>query len=108
MGERGIKISGGEKQRIGIARAIYKEFQVLTMDESTSSLDNVTELNLMKEIDCFGKNITIIIIAHRLTTIKNCDLIFEFKDGSVVNQGTFEELIQKSKTFKNLAKDLKE
>ena len=76
VGERGIRLSGGQRQRIGIARALYRNPQVLILDEATSALDNLTEQLVMKEIQKIGNNKTIIMIAHRLSTVKKCDIIF--------------------------------
>ena len=76
VGERGIRLSGGQRQRIGIARALYHNPQILILDEATSALDNQTEKAVMDAVNNVGKNITIIIIAHRLTTVKKCDIIF--------------------------------
>ena len=92
VGDRGVRISGGQRQRIGIARAIYGNPQILVLDEATSALDNETEQSVMEAIDSLQGNLTIIIIAHRLTTIKNCDVIYEIKDGRAVLR-TYEELI---------------
>lgn len=85
IGERGIRLSGGQRQRIGIARALYKNSKVLIFDEATSALDNNTENNVMNFVDSLHKDITLIIIAHRLTTLKKCDMIIEIKDGMVRN-----------------------
>ncbi len=85
IGERGIKLSGGQRQRIGIARALYKESEIIIFDEATSALDNKTELSLMKCIDNISKNITIISIAHRHSTLKNCDKIISIENGSIVS-----------------------
>ena len=76
IGERGIRLSGGERQRLGIARALYHNPKVLVLDEVTSAMDNLTEKSIMNAIDSLRKDTTIILIAHRLTTIKNCDKIF--------------------------------
>ena len=84
VGERGIKLSGGQKQRVGIARALYKESKILIFDEATSALDNETEKSLMKCIDEISNEITIISIAHRHSTLKNCDRIIELKNGSLL------------------------
>jgi ABC-type multidrug transport system fused ATPase/permease subunit len=100
VGERGIKISGGQKQRIGIARALYHQPSVLIMDEATSALDNITEKNLINSLNNIGYKITIIKIAHRLSTVKNCSKIYLFDEGKVVEQGTYEELILKESKFK--------
>ena len=83
IGDRGIDISGGQRQRIGIARALYKNPSVLVLDEATSALDNETEKNIMETIDSLSGKITMIIVAHRLSTIENCDSIFELKNGHI-------------------------
>jgi len=83
VGERGIRLSGGQRQRIGIARALYKRSTVLVFDEATSALDNETEQSVMKAIDTLSKDLTILIIAHRLTTLNQCDHVFEINDGAI-------------------------
>ena len=83
LGERGSKISGGQKQRIGIARALYQEKDILILDEATSALDLATESSIIKTIRNLPKEITVIIISHRMNTLKNCDQIFEIKKGSI-------------------------
>tara|TARA_Y200000002_G_scaffold131739_1_gene108558 strand:+ start:41930 stop:43702 length:1773 start_codon:yes stop_codon:yes gene_type:complete len=93
IGERGVRLSGGQKQRIGIARALYNNPQVLILDEATSALDNETEQAVMDAVNNLSKDITKIIIAHRLNTVKNCDIVFKFEKGEVVNQGKFEEIM---------------
>ncbi len=86
IGERGIRLSGGQRQRIGIARALYKNANVIIFDEATSALDNDTENEVMNAIDSLGKDITVLIIAHRLTTLRNCDTVFEIiKDDVIVH-----------------------
>ena len=82
VGERGIRLSGGQRQRIGIARALYKQADVIIFDEATSALDNETEQAVMQAIEGLSKDITLLIIAHRLTTIKNCTQIVKLVDGS--------------------------
>ena len=89
IGERGIKLSGGQRQRIGIARALYHSPQVLILDEATNALDNQTEQAVMDSITNISKNITIILIAHRLNTVKDCDIIFKFQKGHLIEQSTF-------------------
>ena len=81
VGERGVRLSGGQRQRIGIARALYKNADVLIFDEATSALDNVTEKAVMDAINEISKEVTILIVAHRLSTLKNCDLIVELENG---------------------------
>ena len=93
VGERGVRLSGGQRQRIGIARALYHNPKVLILDEATSALDNETEKAVMDAIDNLSKDITIILIAHRLNTVKNCDIIFKLENGRLIGQGTFDEII---------------
>jgi ATP-binding cassette, subfamily B, bacterial PglK len=104
VGERGVKLSGGQRQRIGIARALYHKPQLLIMDEGTSSLDNITEHIVMETISKIKKDFTIILIAHRLNSVKNCDNIFVLQNGQVKEQGNFEELIKNSETFNKMLK----
>ena len=106
VGERGIGLSGGQKQRIGIARALYKQAPFIVFDEATSSLDNTTEKEVMKSIAGLEENLTILLIAHRLTTIQDCHTIIEMSEGKVVAQGTYDELLLTSNSFKLLAQDL--
>lgn len=93
VGERGLKLSGGEKQRVALSRAILKKAPILLCDEPTSSLDSQTEMDIMKSLKEVGKNNTTIIIAHRLSTIQDCDEIFVLQDGVVVERGTHNELL---------------
>ncbi|MDC0402608.1 ABC transporter ATP-binding protein/permease [Candidatus Pelagibacter sp.] len=94
VGERGIRLSGGQLQRIGIARALYHNPQVLILDEATSALDNQTEKVVMDAVNNIGKQITIILIAHRLNTVKNCDLIFKLENGELIGKGTYDQLLK--------------
>ena len=103
IGERGVRLSGGQRQRIGIARALYHNPKVLILDEATSSLDYQTEKVVMNEVNNLNKDITIIIIAHRLSTVKKCDQIYLLKNGELENQGTFEELIKVNENFRSNA-----
>ena len=100
VGERGIRLSGGERQRIGIARALYRNPQVIILDEATSALDNLTENAVMNEIHKIGNKKTVILIAHRLTTLKECDIIFLLKDGKLEAQGTYNQLIESNEQFR--------
>ena len=93
VGERGIRLSGGQRQRIGIARALYKQANVLIFDEATSALDNETEQAVMDAIEDLGEEITILIIAHRLTTLKGCDKIIKLEKDYTVRIGSYEEVI---------------
>tara|TARA_A100001015_G_C15035808_1_gene736157 strand:- start:353 stop:2131 length:1779 start_codon:yes stop_codon:yes gene_type:complete len=95
VGERGIRLSGGQRQRIGIARALYKEATIIVFDEATSSLDDETEKVVMEAIRNLGKELTLIIVAHRLTTLKNCSQIIELDQGRVSRIGSYEEIINK-------------
>lgn len=103
IGERGVRLSGGQRQRLGIARALYKQASVLVFDEATSALDNATERDVMDAIEALGKNITVLIIAHRLSTVSNCDMIVQMEDGKIVAQGNYEELLESSVAFRNIA-----
>ena len=92
-------MSGGQRQRIGIARALYHSPKVLVLDEATSALDNQTEKAVMDAVNNLGKDITIILIAHRLNTVKNCDIIYKFDNGQIIDQGTFNDLIDRNNNF---------
>ena len=103
IGERGIRLSGGQRQRIGIARALYRNASVLVFDEATSALDGLTEQEVMAAIEGLQGQRTIVLIAHRLTTVRNCDVIFEFDAGRVVRSGTYDELLRASERFRRMA-----
>ncbi len=103
VGERGIRLSGGQRQRIGIARALYKQASVLVFDEATSALDNATEQSVMDAIEGLSSDLTILLIAHRLTTVRRCDTIVELEHGRVVAQGTYEHLLECSPSFRRMA-----
>ena len=94
VGERGIRLSGGQRQRIGIARALFHKPKVLILDEATSALDNETEKAVMEAVNNLSKNITIIMIAHRLSTVSKCDKIFHFDKGELIAEGPPEKLIK--------------
>lgn len=102
VGERGVRLSGGQRQRIGIARALYHNPSVLILDEATSALDNITERAVMDAVNNLGHNITIILIAHRLSTVRQCDQIYLLENGQIKASGTFEELSMQSNLFQKM------
>lgn len=102
VGERGANVSGGQAQRIGLARALYRRPQVLLLDEATSALDNVTEAEIEQALDQMRGSITMIVVAHRLSTVKRCDRILYFEDGSLAAEGSFHELRESSPGFRAL------
>jgi ATP-binding cassette, subfamily B, bacterial PglK len=104
VGERGVRISGGQRQRIGIARALYLEPQVLVLDEATSALDGKTEREIVEAIERIRSERTAIIIAHRLSTVRNCDRLVFMKDGSVVQVGSWNELYAENTDFRHLVR----
>jgi ABC-type multidrug transport system fused ATPase/permease subunit len=103
IGERGVRLSGGQRQRIGIARALYRDPSVLIMDEATSALDNLTEHAVMEAVHNLSRRKTIILIAHRLSTVRNCDCIFMLEDGKITGSGTYDELVEKHARFRAMA-----
>jgi ATP-binding cassette, subfamily B, bacterial PglK len=103
VGERGVRLSGGQRQRIGIAWALYHDPAVLIFDEATSALDNLTEKAVMNAIHNIRKTKTIFLIAHRLTTVEKCDLIFFLDHGCIVDQGTYDGLIESNQSFRKMA-----
>jgi ABC-type multidrug transport system fused ATPase/permease subunit len=103
VGERGVRFSGGQRQRIGIARALYHNPQVLILDEATSALDNLTEQAVMEAVNNLGHDITIILIAHRLSTVRQCDQIYLLERGEVKASGTYEQLTASNQQFKAMA-----
>jgi len=100
VGERGNRLSGGQRQRIGIARALYHEREILVMDEATSALDNETEELISESIRALGGTKTMIIIAHRLTTIAHCDRVYQMEKGRVVRCGSYQEVVLGEQTTK--------
>jgi ABC-type multidrug transport system fused ATPase/permease subunit len=102
VGERGVRLSGGQRQRIGIARALYHNPDVLILDEATSALDNLTERAVMEAVHALGHQKTIIMIAHRLSTVRNCDRIFLLEQGRVSAAGTYDELVTDNETFRRM------
>lgn len=104
IGERGLRLSGGQRQRIGIARAMYNDPEVLILDEATSSLDNITEAMVMEAIRRLARKKTIIMIAHRLTTLVDCDVIHFMNQGRITHSGTYDELMKNCPEFKTMVK----
>jgi ABC-type multidrug transport system fused ATPase/permease subunit len=103
VGERGVRLSGGQCQRVGIARALYHDPKVLVLDEATSSLDGITENAIMDAINNLSHKKTIIMIAHRLSTVKGCDLIHFMSNGKIIENGTYQQLIASNEEFKKMA-----
>jgi ABC-type multidrug transport system fused ATPase/permease subunit len=103
VGERGVRLSGGQRQRIGIARALYKQASVLVFDEATSALDNATEQSVMEAIHGLSHDLTILLIAHRLSSVRRCDTIVELENGRVVAQGSYDYLLEHSQSFRRMA-----
>ena len=102
IGERGVRLSGGQRQRIGVARALYHDPQVLVLDEATSAMDNNTERTVMQALHRIGQSTTVIIIAHRLTTVQGCEQIFMFHEGGLIGAGRYDELLRSSSAFRKL------
>jgi len=104
LGERGVRLSGGQRQRVGIARALYRRPKLLVMDEATSALDGITEAVISEAVADLAGNMTLIIIAHRLSTVRDCDIIYVLDKGRIAAQGTYDELMKTSTTFRAMAR----
>lgn len=107
IGENGTRLSGGQRQRVGIARALYHDPEVLVMDEATSALDNITEREITKAIESLKGERTIIMIAHRLTTVKNCDRLYFMEDGKIIQEGSYSQLVSSNRHFREMALETK-
>lgn len=105
VGERGVRLSGGQRQRVGIARALYHDPSVIVLDEATSALDNDTERRIVNELDAMRGGRTLIVIAHRLSTVQKCHEVFMLHDGKIAARGSYDELIHESAEFGELARD---
>lgn len=103
VGERGLRMSGGQRQRVGIARALYHDPEIIIMDEATSSLDNRTESLIMETLERLKRDRTFIMIAHRLTTIQQCDTLYFLENGRITGCGSYDELIDQHKSFRSMA-----
>lgn len=103
VGERGTRLSGGQRQRVGIARALYKQASVLIFDEATSALDSVTESSLMEAIETLSRDLTVLLIAHRLSTVRQCDIVIEMENGTIRAMGSYDTLLETSESFRKLA-----
>jgi ATP-binding cassette subfamily C protein len=100
LGESGSRLSGGQRQRVGLARALYDKPQVLVLDEATSSLDGVTEAAIAETIEELTQSVTVIVIAHRLSTVKRCNRLVHLDGGRVLSIGTFAELVRSDPLFR--------
>jgi len=103
VGERGVRLSGGQRQRIAIARAFYHRPELIIMDEATAALDNVTEHEVIQAIERLSIDKTLIIIAHRLSTVKNCDVLYFMNKGQIIASGTYDKLLESNEAFKTMA-----
>ena len=108
VGERGVRLSGGQRQRIGIARALYYNPSVLVFDEATSALDGITEDVILEAIHQLAHQKTIIIVAHRLSTVRECNNIYLLEKGRIIDQGTYAELLANNQQFRKMAKIVSE
>jgi ABC-type multidrug transport system fused ATPase/permease subunit len=105
VGERGLRLSGGQRQRIGIARALYRDPSLLVMDEATSALDGITEETVMEALHSLSRKKTVIVIAHRLSTVRECDVIYLLERGAIVAKGSYLDLMRESAWFRAAAGD---
>jgi ABC-type multidrug transport system fused ATPase/permease subunit len=102
LGERGVRLSGGQRQRVAIARALYRSVDLLIMDEATSSLDSLTEIEISRELSSLVGQVTIVLVAHRFSTVRGCDRIFVFSDGALVDSGSHDALLISSPLYQKL------
>ena len=102
IGEKGVRLSGGQRQRLGLARALYRQPEVLILDEATSALDSITEQGIIESLDALPAELTTIIIAHRLSSVRHADCIYVLSEGRIKAKGTYTSLIHSDETFKNM------
>lgn len=102
IGEKGVRLSGGQRQRVGLARALYRQPAVLVLDEATSALDNITEQGVIKSIRSLPESMTVVIIAHRLSTVKHADCIYLMDQGEIKAFGTYESLMETDEQFRKM------
>lgn len=102
IGEQGVRLSGGQRQRLGLARALYRQPKVLILDEATSALDSITESSVIDSLRAYSEDLTVIVIAHRLSTVRHADCIYLLEKGRIVAEGSYEKLIQKSEVFREM------
>jgi ABC-type multidrug transport system fused ATPase/permease subunit len=103
VGENGLRLSGGQRQRLGIARALYRNPAILVFDEATSSLDSATEALLVAEVDRLRANMSVVVVAHRLSTVRSCDRIYVIESGRIAASGSHAELMTSSPEYRALA-----
>jgi ATP-binding cassette subfamily C protein len=103
VGEHGVRLSGGQRQRVGIARALYHRPHVLVFDEATAALDNHTETELLRAVEPLRGSLTLVMVAHRLTSVRCCDRLVLLADGHIAGEGPYEQLLSDNATFRRLA-----
>ena len=102
IGERGVRLSGGQRQRLGLARALYRNPSVLVLDEATSALDSITERGVIESLKSLPEDLTIIIIAHRLSTVRHADCIYLLDEGKIIAEGNYEQLMHSNDVFRTM------
>ena len=102
IGERGVRLSGGQRQRLGLARALYHNPSVLILDEATSALDSITEKGIIDSLKCLPNEMTIILIAHRLSSVRHADCIYLLEEGNIIGKGSYETLLESNEVFRTM------
>ncbi|RME97893.1 MAG: ATP-binding cassette domain-containing protein, partial [Bacteroidetes bacterium] len=102
IGDQGVRLSGGQQQRLGLARALYRQPKVLILDEATSALDNLTERSIVEALDELPSELTLIIVAHRLSTVRRADQIYFLDAGQILSAGTYDELLASNESFRTM------